>query len=116
MTNLTETDLLAPWTYESQAFLDIEIDTLFKPNWMWVGHECDIPNAGDYLTFEAFNERVLIVRSKSGEVNAFHNVCRHRGGRLVIDDAGTCEHALVCPFHGWSYSFDGYGWVLFLFA
>ncbi|MEE9335503.1 MAG: aromatic ring-hydroxylating dioxygenase subunit alpha [Granulosicoccaceae bacterium] len=107
MNNLTETDLLAPWTYESQAFLDIEIDTLFKPSWLLVGHECDLPSAGDYLTFEAFKERVLVVRNKAGEINAFHNVCRHRGGRLVIDNAGNCEHALTCPFHGWSYSFDG---------
>ncbi len=107
MPNLTETDLLAPWTYESQAFFDIEVDTLFRPNWMLVGHQSDIPKAGDYLTFDAFSERVLVVRDATGEINAFHNVCRHRGGRLVVDDAGHCDRALVCPFHGWSYSFEG---------
>jgi len=78
MSDLTETDLLAPWTYESEAFL-----------------------------FDAFNERVLVVRSSTGHLNAFHNVCRHRGGRLLTDAAGHCERALVCPFHGWSYNFDG---------
>ena len=49
----------------------------------------------------------LIVRGKDGEVRAFHNICRHRGSRVVADDQGNCKNALVCPFHGWVYNLDG---------
>ena len=47
------------------------------------------------------------MRDKAGIVRAFHNVCRHRGSRVVGDMAGSCGSAFVCPFHGWSYNLDG---------
>src|SRR5690606_32638065 len=62
---------------------------------------------GDYLAFDAVGERALIVRGADGEVRAFHNICRHRGGRVVADDKGHCKNALICPFHGWVYNLDG---------
>ena len=52
-------------------------------------------------------ERALIVRGKDGVVRGFHNLCRHRGSRVVADSQGTCKNALVCPFHGWVYNLDG---------
>jgi phenylpropionate dioxygenase-like ring-hydroxylating dioxygenase large terminal subunit len=105
--NSVKTDLLAPWTYESEEFFKLEIETLFKPNWLFAGHISDLTKAGDFVTFDAFNERVVIIRNKTGAINAFHNVCRHRAGRVVKDSQGNCPGAMVCPFHGWSYSLDG---------
>ena len=52
-------------------------------------------------------ERALIVRGKDGVVRGFHNLCRHRGSRVVADSQGKCKNALVCPFHGWVYNLDG---------
>ena len=105
--DLKETvDLLPPWTYRNEEFLKLEIDTLFRPSWMLVGHECDVPEVGDYLTFEGFNERALVIRSKNGSLNAFHNICRHRGSQ-ILQGEGRCPRALICPFHGWRYDLDG---------
>lgn len=99
-------DLLPFWTYQDQEFFDLEIEGLFKPNWMLVGHVSEIANVGEYLTFEGFGERALVVRNKAGEINAFHNICRHRGSTILIGQ-GRCRQSLNCPFHGWRYDFDG---------
>ncbi|MEM7378388.1 MAG: aromatic ring-hydroxylating dioxygenase subunit alpha, partial [Pseudomonadota bacterium] len=98
-------DTLAPWTYLSPEFFELELN-LFKQHWMLAGHVSALRNTGDYITFDAAGERALIVRDEHGEVRAFHNVCRHRGARLVSGQ-GQCKHRIACPFHGWSYAFDG---------
>ena len=67
----------------------------------------DVPEPGDYFCLDMVGERALIVRGKDGHVRAFHNVCRHRGSRVVADETGSCGSALVCPFHGWSFNLDG---------
>lgn len=98
---------LPAWTYRSKAFLDLEISELFLTHWQLAGHVCDMPDVGDYLTFDLASERALIVRGKDGVVRAFNNMCRHRGSRVVTAESGNCKNALVCPFHGWVYNLDG---------
>ena len=59
------------------------------------------------MTLDLAGERAIAVRGKDGQVRCFHNVCRHRGSRVVADERGRCKSALVCPFHGWAYNLDG---------
>ena len=106
-TQTDQSDLLSPWTYHNEEFFQLEKNLIFKKNWLLVGHLSDVPNIGDYLTFDAVGERALIIRSDKNEINAFHNVCRHRGAKVVENEQGNCPRALVCPFHGWSYHLDG---------
>lgn len=98
---------LPGWTYHSDAFLELEKDHLFRNHWQIACHENDVANPGDYLAFDLFEDRALILRDRAGTIRAFHNLCRHRGSRVVPDDAGNCRNALVCPFHGWVYNLDG---------
>jgi len=98
---------LPAWTYHSEALLQLEIDEIFLNHWQLAGHVNDVPKKGDYFTLDIANERALIVRGDDGEVRAFHNLCRHRGSRVVGDKQGHCKNALICPFHGWVYNFDG---------
>jgi phenylpropionate dioxygenase-like ring-hydroxylating dioxygenase large terminal subunit len=56
---------------------------------------------------DVVGERALVVRGKDGIVRGFHNICRHRGSRVVAENQGNCRNALVCPFHGWVYNLDG---------
>ncbi len=100
-------DLLAPWTYQSDEFLALEMEHLFKEQWLLVGHVNDLPEPRDYLTFDAVGEQALLVRGNDAKIRAFHNICRHRGSRLVESARGQCPHALTCPFHGWTYHLDG---------
>lgn len=98
---------LPGWTYHSPALLELEKEQVFRSHWQIVGHVSDVPEPGDYLTMDVVGERALVVRGKDGVVRAFHNMCRHRGSRVVADSQGSCKGALVCPFHGWVYNLDG---------
>ena len=99
--------MLAPWTYTSKELFQLEIKVLFRRQWMLVGHQSDLPQPGDYLTFEVAGERAVVIRDGSGELRAFHNVCRHRGSRVVTARQGHCGRIMRCPFHGWTYRLDG---------
>ncbi|MCA0433002.1 MAG: aromatic ring-hydroxylating dioxygenase subunit alpha [Proteobacteria bacterium] len=98
---------LPAWTYHSAAMLKLETEEAMLTHWQIVGHVNDIAKNGDYLTFDLGDERAFVVRGDDGTVRAFHNLCRHRGSRVVTGDKGHCKHALVCPFHGWVYNLNG---------
>jgi phenylpropionate dioxygenase-like ring-hydroxylating dioxygenase large terminal subunit len=98
---------LPAWAYTNAEFLEIEKQELFRKTWQIACHVGDVPNVGDYYSFDLVGERALIMRGKDNVVRAFHNVCRHRGSRVVATERGTCKSAIVCPFHGWSYNLDG---------
>ncbi|MQT12374.1 aromatic ring-hydroxylating oxygenase subunit alpha [Segnochrobactrum spirostomi] len=98
---------LPGWTYHSPALLELEKEHLFRRHWQIACHVSDIDKPGAYLTLDIVGERALVLRGQDGVIRAFHNICRHRGSRLVADETGTCRNALVCPFHGWVYNLDG---------
>ncbi len=98
---------LPAWTYRSKALFALEREKVFLSHWQVVGHVSDVPNAGDWLTFDLLGERAVVMRGQDGVVRAFHNLCRHRGARVVDGPAGQCKGAIVCPFHGWVYNLDG---------
>ena len=98
---------LPAWTYHSQAMFDLERDHLFLNHWQVAGHVSNIPAPGDWLAYDLLGERAVVIRGADGTVRAFHNLCRHRGARVVDGAQGHCKGALVCPFHGWVYNLDG---------
>lgn len=98
---------LPGWTYHSDAFLELEKQEIFRKHWQIACHVSNLPEPGDYIAFDMCGERALVLRGADGEVRAFHNMCRHRGARVVADEHGSCKGALVCPFHGWVYNLDG---------
>ena len=98
---------LPAWTYNNAELTRLEIEQVFLRNWLFVAHESQIANSGDYHCFELANERAIVVRGQNGEIRAFRNMCRHRASRVVADQHGHCANAFTCPFHGWSYNLDG---------
>lgn len=98
---------LPGWTYHSPGLLELEKEQLFRTHWQIAGHVSDMPKAGDYLTMDVVGERALVIRGSDGVIRGFHNICRHRGSRVVAEQQGTCKNAMVCPFHGWVYNLDG---------
>lgn len=97
---------LPAWTYHSDAIFSLE-RALFLSHWQVAGHESDLPGIGDWLAFDIMGERAVVMRGQDGQVRAFHNLCRHRGARVVDGVQGSCKGAVVCPFHGWVYNLDG---------
>lgn len=98
---------LPGWAYHNPAIFAAEKDRLFRRYWQIVGHLNDIPEPGDYMTLDILGERALVIRDHDGTVRGFHNICRHRGTRVLPDDRGRCNKAIICPFHGWAYNLDG---------
>ncbi len=75
--------------------------------WLFAGHECEIPKPGDWFTLQIGAYPVVVVRGRDGVVRAFHNVCRHRGFKLCIEQSGSVTRRFVCPYHQWTYELDG---------
>lgn len=97
---------LPAWVYHHAELTKLEIDRILMPSWQIVCHVNSIPKSGDFETFDFGSESVLVMRDRDGTVRGFHNVCRHRGARL-LDGTGNCAGAITCPYHGWSYRADG---------
>jgi phenylpropionate dioxygenase-like ring-hydroxylating dioxygenase large terminal subunit len=117
LTNVSVEDLEEPVTYPVEAFVSpqyarAEADRLWSKVWQHAGRAEEIPQPGDYITYEVGEDSILIVRTAAGAIKAYHNVCPHRGRRLIDTPPGenrACgnKKAFVCGFHGWTYNLDG---------
>ncbi len=103
----TATRGLTAEQYTSHDVYDLELERFWRRAWLFVCHQSEIPEKGDYRRFELDRDNVIVIRGDDGQVRGFHNVCRHRGSPLVGSDSGHCTHNLVGPYHGWSFRFDG---------
>jgi phenylpropionate dioxygenase-like ring-hydroxylating dioxygenase large terminal subunit len=98
---------LPPWTYWDEDFFSLERERVFAPSWQIVCHESDIEERGRYASFAFMGDLILVVRGDGGRLNAFRNVCRHRGARLLDHPFGACGARIVCPYHAWTYDLEG---------
>lgn len=98
--------VLTPEEYTSDDHLDKEMGALFHDSWQFVGTLTDIPNDGDYFTFELFG-KPLIIWNKDGEIHAFLNVCPHRFAMLTHNKCGHSKERLCCQYHGWEFDDTG---------
>jgi phenylpropionate dioxygenase-like ring-hydroxylating dioxygenase large terminal subunit len=92
--------------YLSPAWAALEHEYLWPRVWLLAGLGSDLRAPGDYLTHEIGRESVLVVRQADGGIAAFHNVCMHRGNRLVEPGRGQARR-FTCLFHAWRYGLDG---------
>lgn len=92
--------------YTSEDFFALENAKLFHDSWVFVGFAHELAKPGDVTPVSVAGRPLLLVRNHAGEVNAFHNVCRHRCLKLV-DAPCNVGHVLRCPYHSWTYSLDG---------
>ena len=92
--------------YTSETVYKMDIQHYWNHSWIWVGHINQIPNIGDFFLFDYGYESVIIARDKNDSVNAFLNVCRHRGSRVCIEKSGNTR-VFVCPYHAWTYELNG---------
>ena len=106
-----------PISYEdsiSPEHYELERDAIFRKTWLNVGRVEQLPRPGSYFTKEldAARTSLVVVRGMDGEVRAFHNICRHRGNKLVWNDfpmeetSGSCRQ-FTCKYHAWRYDLEG---------
>lgn len=98
--------------YISEDYLRLERDRLWRKVWQQVGRIEEIPEVGNFLTYDILDDSILIVRTTPDTLRAHYNVCSHRGRRLVDTPSGekrACgkKKDFVCGFHAWRYDLDG---------
>ncbi len=92
--------------YTNKEYTLIERKKLFEDKWTVIGTASSLPKVGDVKPFDLLGLPLLIVRNKKNKIKVFHNVCSHRGVKLV-DKPGKIRNVIRCPYHSWSYTADG---------
>ena len=92
--------------YKDESIFDLEKNHIFYDSWIFIGHESQIKNKGDYFVYKLLDEEIIVLRNKENEVKAFFNVCRHRGSRICLEESGNTSR-FSCPYHSWTYNLDG---------
>ncbi len=91
--------------YTDPAIFAAEREHVLLKRWFFLAREEQVPNPGDYLTFDTTGGPVILMRGQDGKARVFANYCRHRGS-ILLEGEGNCSR-IVCPYHAWSYLNDG---------
>jgi phenylpropionate dioxygenase-like ring-hydroxylating dioxygenase large terminal subunit len=93
--------------YTDPSLFRAEMDHLFGAMWVCAGRSEQAARPGQFFVREVNGRNIVITRSASGAIRAFHNVCRHRGTRICTEEAGQFAGSIQCPYHAWTYDLDG---------
>ena len=95
----------APFYTDSTIF-KIDMEAIFGQHWIFAASTAELPEPGDYVTVDYGPYSLIVLRNDDGGVNVLHNVCRHRGARVLTEPTGSTGN-LVCGYHSWTYSPSG---------
>ncbi|MDP9141779.1 MAG: aromatic ring-hydroxylating dioxygenase subunit alpha [Pseudomonadota bacterium] len=94
--------------YIDPAFAKLEYEQLWSKVWQAAARVDEIPEVGDFTTYDIGDQSVIVVRAEGGGIKSYHNVCPHRATAL---SPGGCGHfnngKIICPFHGWRWNLQG---------
>ena len=103
---LVKGDRVDPSLYYDPEIFEAELERIFYKSWVWVGHESEIRNTGDFKTVTIGRQPLIVVRGRNGEINVLENRCRHRAATVCESERGNAT-GFTCPYHSWSYALDG---------
>lgn len=92
--------------YVSTSWAEHEQQRLWPSQWLFAALERDVAEPGEYVVFEIGHDSIVVSRTDEGELAAFHNVCQHRGAKVMVNRGGWIRD-FVCPYHGWTYDRGG---------
>ena len=75
--------------YVDPEIYQLDLQHIFYAQWLFIGHDCEVPRPGDYITAKVGDYPIIVVRDRAGQVRAFHNSCRHRGSRICSKEKGS---------------------------
>jgi benzoate/toluate 1,2-dioxygenase subunit alpha len=94
--------------YLDPELFELEMQRLWRNAWIYVGHDSQVPAAGDFYSAQIGREPVIMIRGTDSQIRVFPNRCSHKGTKLVSATRGKCQAGLIrCPYHGWTYRLDG---------
>ena len=92
--------------YTDPEFFQLDLETIWYREWLFAGHDIEIPNPGDFFTMPVGAYSLIVSRGQDGTIRALHNSCRHRGSRICTTERGSAKR-LICPYHQWVYDSAG---------
>ncbi|WP_312411670.1 aromatic ring-hydroxylating dioxygenase subunit alpha [Shinella sp.] len=92
--------------YTRQDVFEADLEVFFRNHWICIGLDCDVPEAGDATVVDIGKTSLILLRDDDNQIRVLHNVCRHRGSRL-LDTGKSIVSKLVCPYHTWTYELTG---------
>lgn len=92
--------------FNSESIFELEKETIFKKSWIFLAHESEIPNPGDYVLRHICDDGLIVVRDENEKVRVLSNSCRHQGMEVCRTEKGNTTH-FRCPYHGWTYNNSG---------
>ena len=107
LSDLVRRDRVHGSVYTSPEIFDAEMERIFSEGWVYVAHESEVPEPGDYVTRRMGRQPVIVSRGDDGVVHVLSNRCAHRGNRICNAEAGNSS-SFKCPYHGWMYGNDGH--------
>jgi phenylpropionate dioxygenase-like ring-hydroxylating dioxygenase large terminal subunit len=104
--SLVERGRVSRRLYTDPDIFEEEQKRIFGKVWLWLGHESQLKNTGDFFTTRMGRDRIIVARHEDGKIHAFRNRCTHRGAEVCAKRAGNAEH-FECPYHAWTFRTDG---------
>jgi phenylpropionate dioxygenase-like ring-hydroxylating dioxygenase large terminal subunit len=98
--------VIPSFIFTSPEVYRLELERIFQRVWLYVAHEAEVPQRGDYVTREMGEQPVIVSRGEDDQLRVFLNFCRHRGMRIARSDLGNSSH-FRCPYHGFTYTYAG---------
>jgi len=92
--------------YSSEDFFRLEQQRVFAKGWVFVGFAHEFTEAGSCVPIDVAGQPLLIMTNEQNQINVFHNICRHRGVKLVTERC-TAVQSISCPYHAWAYDLNG---------
>jgi Rieske 2Fe-2S family protein len=92
--------------YTRADVFEADVEVFFRRHWICIGLECDVPEPGDANVIDIGKSSIILLRDDDGQLRVMHNVCRHRGSRLLASGSAIVSK-LVCPYHQWTYELSG---------
>jgi glycine betaine catabolism A len=93
--------------YSDAGLFDLDMAGIYYREWIFAGHDCEIPQPGDFITMQLGAYALILTRDADGALRCHHNTCRHRGYKICDTAKGNVKRRFVCPYHQWSYDLDG---------
>ena len=112
LSNETIASLVRPDSVHKRVYTDpeifaLEMERIYGQAWIYVGHESQVPQAGDYHTTRLGDQDVVMVRAADRQIHVVYNRCPHKGAKVVPDGDGTTGKFFRCPYHAWTFRLDG---------